>query len=70
MKIMFKIIVAVVVLWAAVYGSSFIAGMTAAVLGAVFHWSGGVERAGGAVYGGVWVFLGGVFGYEGEEGGD
>ncbi len=39
MKIIFKIIVAVVVLWAAVYGSSFIAGMTAAVLGAVFHWS-------------------------------
>jgi hypothetical protein len=41
MKIIFKIIVAVVVLWAVVYGSSFIAGMTAAVLGAVFHWSAG-----------------------------
>ena len=39
MKIVFKIIVAVVVLWAVVYGSSFVAGMTAAVLGAVFHWS-------------------------------
>ena len=41
MKIVFKIIVAVAVLWAAVYGSSFIAGMTAAVLAAVFHWSAG-----------------------------
>ena len=41
MKIIFKIVVAVVVLSAAVYGSIFVAGLTAAVLGAVFHWSAG-----------------------------
>ena len=39
MKTILKIIVTIVVLWAAVYGSTFIAGMTAAVLGAVLHWS-------------------------------
>ena len=75
MKIIFKIVVAVVVLSAAVYGSSFVAGMTAAVLGAVFHWGAGavawcvrVVRAGGAVCCGVWISLGAVSGYEAEEG--
>jgi hypothetical protein len=39
MKIFFKVVAALIVLWLIVYGSSFIAGMTAALLGVVLHWS-------------------------------
>ncbi len=69
MKIIFKIIVAVVVLWAAVYGSRFIAGMTAALGAGVSleRWRGRVVRAGGAIYCGVWISWGAVPGYEAEE---
>ena len=40
MKIIFKVIVAVIALWLVVYGSSFVAGMIAATLGVSLHWSG------------------------------
>jgi hypothetical protein len=39
LKIIFKIIAAIIALWLIVYGSSFIAGMTAALLGVALHWN-------------------------------